>query len=148
LIEQLSEQLSDEELFTILARADDRLETTQNAALLRRRKNYFRRFAFRILWPDLPFSLDESVQQYEARLILHALEHAGGIIRQAAPALELSYQGLQKILNNRHKDLRKMLPAIKARACSKSLAKEAVVPSVGKEESDESPHGENPACRG
>lgn len=115
LIEQLSELFSDDELFAILERADDRLEKAQNAALLVRQKNCFRRLSSRLLWPDLPTSLEKSVLRYEARLILRALELTGGVIRQAARLLELTHQGLQKILNNRHKDLQSEIAAIKAR---------------------------------
>jgi CheY-like chemotaxis protein len=115
LIEQLPELFSDDELFAILERADDRLEKAQNAALLLRQKNCFRRLSSRLLWPDLPRSLETSVLRYEARLILRALELTGGVIRQAARLLELTHQGLQKILNNRHKNLQSEIAAIKAR---------------------------------
>ena len=115
LIEQLPELFSDDELFVILECADDRLDRAQNAALLLRQKNCFRRLSSRLLWPDLPTSLEKSVLRYEARLILRALELTGGVIRQAARLLELTHQGLQKILNNRHKDLQSEIAAIKAR---------------------------------
>jgi len=121
LIEQLPELFSDDELFVILERADDRLEKAQNAALLLRQKNCFRRLSSRVLWPDLPTSLEKSVLRYEARLILRALELTGGVIRQAARVLELTRQGLQKILNNRHKDLQSEIAAIKARKRPTSL---------------------------
>lgn len=115
LVEELPGCLSDDELFTILDRADERLEATQNAALLRRQKNCFRHFASRLFWPDLPLSLENSVQRHEARLILRALEETGGVIKRAAGLLELSRQRLGKILNNRHKDLRAKIAAIKTR---------------------------------
>jgi two-component system, OmpR family, response regulator CpxR len=137
LVEQLPERLSDDELFSILEGANERLEKAQNVDLLRRQKECFRRFVSRILWPDLPISLEQSVGRYEARLILRALEATGGVIRQAARLLELSYQGLQKILNNRHSDLRKIIPAIKARARNKLLAKEAVGAAIGKNKGGE-----------
>ena len=127
LVEQLPEHLSDDELFSILEGANQRLEKTQNIELLRRQKECFRRFASRILWPDLPISLEQSVGRHEARLILRALEGTGGVIRQAARLLELSYQGLQKILNNRHKEIRKKIPIIRARAydqCSATAERE------------------------
>ncbi|MCA1577054.1 MAG: response regulator [Acidobacteria bacterium] len=115
LIEELPEQLSDDELFAILERADGWLATAQNAALLIRQKNCFRHLSSRLLWPALPTSLEKSVLRYEARLILRALELTGGVIRQAARLLELTHQGLQKILNNRHKDLQSDIGAIKER---------------------------------
>jgi CheY-like chemotaxis protein len=114
LAEELPGCLSDDELFTILEHADERLESTQNAALLRRQKNCFRRFASRLFWPDLPLSLENSVQRHEARLILRALEETGGVIKRAAGMLELSRQRLGKILNNRHKELRATIAEIKA----------------------------------
>ena len=135
LIEQLPELLSDDELFAILERADDRLEKAQNAALLIRQKNCFRRLSSRLLCPDLPTSLEKSVLRYEARLILRALELTGGVIRQAARLLELTHQGLQKILNNRHKDLQIEIAAIKARKRGTSFS-EGV--SVGLDQDDDS----------
>jgi tetratricopeptide (TPR) repeat protein len=96
LVEEIPECLSDEELFAILKSADDRLENTQNAALLRRQKNCFRRFASRVVWPDWPISLEESVHRHEAKLILRALEDTGGVIKRAAGLLELSRQRLQR----------------------------------------------------
>ncbi len=124
-VEQLPECLSDDELFTILEQADDRLANTQNSDLLRRIKNCFRSFVPRILWPNLPASLEESVHRHEARLIRRALEEAGGVIRQAARLLELSHQRLQKLLKGEHKDLRRIIAAIKAGQPETSLSKDA-----------------------
>jgi CheY-like chemotaxis protein len=137
LVEQLPERLSDDELFAILEDANERLEKAQNADLLRRQKECFRAFVSRILWPDLPISLEQSVGRHEARLILRALEATGGVIRQAARLLELSYQGLQKILNNRHKDVRQKIPTIKARARNRLLSEDDLVREVGKTEDRE-----------
>jgi CheY-like chemotaxis protein len=137
LVEEIPEQLSDEELFAILKSADDRLENTQNAALLRRQKNCFRRFASRVVCPDWPIALEESVHRHEAKLILRALEDKDGVIKRAAGLLELSRQRLQKILNNRHKDLREKIPIIKARVREKSLSKEDVGSAVGKNKGGE-----------
>ena len=137
LVEQLPERLSDDELFAILEGANERLEKAQNVDLLRRQKECFRRFVSRILWPDLPISLEQSVGRHEARLILRALEATGGVIRQAARLLELSYQGLQKILNNRHKDVRQKIPAIKANARTKSLKNEDEGIAIGKNKGGE-----------
>ncbi|HKR14820.1 MAG TPA: response regulator [Pyrinomonadaceae bacterium] len=136
LVEHLQGRLSDEELFSILEGANERLEKAQNVDLLRRQKECFRRFLSRMMWPELPISLEQSVGQYEARLILRALEATDGVIRQAARLLKLSYQGLQKILNNRHSDLRKMIPRIKASARNKAPNKGAAFVVV-KNKSDE-----------
>ena len=114
-VEQLSECLSDDELFTVLERADERLEKTQNPDFLRRLKNCFRLCGSRILWPPWPNSFEKSVHRHEARLILRALEETGGAIAKAARKLELSRQGLQRILNSRHEDLRTRIAEIKDR---------------------------------
>lgn len=126
LVEEIPECLSDKELFAILTSADERLEATQNAALLRRQKNCFRRFASRLVWPDWPISFEESVHRHETKLILRALEDTDGVIKRAAGLLQLSRQRLQKILNNRHKDLREKILAIKARARNRTLGNEGV----------------------
>ena len=116
LVEELPECLSDDELYSHLQYADVLLENTQNVALLRRQKNCFRSFVPRILWPDWPTSLRNSMLKHEARQIRRALEDSGGVIKQAARSLELTHQGLQRILNTRQKQLRPVLEAIKARA--------------------------------
>ncbi len=115
LVEELPERLSDEELYSLLQYADTLLANTQNADLLRREKNCFRNFVPRILWPDWPTSLRQSVLRHEARQIRRALEDSGGVIKQAARLLELTHQGLQRILNTRQKHLRQVLETIRAR---------------------------------
>jgi tetratricopeptide (TPR) repeat protein len=108
LVEELSEHLTEDEQYFILERADDRLENTQNTDLLRRQKNCFRRFAARTFLPDLTtFSLEEAVHQYEERHIRRALEKTGGVTH-AARLLKISRQGLYKILNTRHQNLRQL----------------------------------------
>ena len=114
LVELLPDRLADEELFTILERADNRLENTQNEELLRRRKNCFRRLGARLLWRDWPTSLRKSARQHEARQILRALKESGGNIAKAARSFELSAQGLQKIINTRQRNLLKPLEQIRA----------------------------------
>jgi hypothetical protein len=84
LVEELLEQLSDDEIYSYLQYADALLDKTQNVALLRRQKNCFRNFVPRILWPDWPTSLRNSVMRHEARQIRRALEDSGGVIKQAA----------------------------------------------------------------
>ena len=114
LVEELPDRLSDEELYSHLQYADALLENTQNVDLMRREKNCFRSFVPRILWPDWPTSLRQSVLRHEARQIRRALEDSGGVIKQAARLLELTHQGLQRILNTRQKHLRQVLETIKA----------------------------------
>lgn len=115
LVEHLPDRLSDDELFSILEGINERLDKTQNVELLRRQKDCFRRFVSRILWPNWPIALEDSVNGYEACQILKALEESRGVIRRAAHMLQLTPQGLQKILNNRHKELRAKIEEIKAR---------------------------------
>lgn len=115
LVEELPEQLSDDQIYSYLQYADALLDKTQNVALLRRQKNCFRSFVPRILWPDWPTSLRNSVLRHEARQIRRALEDSGGVIKQAARLLELTHQGLQRILNTRHIELRKTVFAMKER---------------------------------
>ena len=137
LVEELSESLSEDEHYSILERADDRLENTQNADLLHRQKNCLRSFAARTFWPDLStFSLEEAVHRYEARHLQRALEESGGVIRQAARVVKLTHQGLHKILNTRHKDLRKTIDAIKARKRETSF-NEDVISGLGQAKSSE-----------
>lgn len=124
LVEELSERLSDEELYSNLQYADALLGNTQNADLLRREKNCFRSFVPRILWPDWPTSLRHSVLRHEARQIRRALEDSGGVIKQAARLLELTHQGLQRILNTRQKHLREVLEAIKAGTTQTAMDRE------------------------
>jgi CheY-like chemotaxis protein len=123
-VEELSDRLSDEELYSHLQYADALLENTQNADLLRREKNCFRSFVPRILWPDWPTSLRHSVLRHEARQIRRALEDSGGVIKQAARLLELTHQGLQRILNTRQKHLREVLEIIKARTTQTAVDRE------------------------
>ena len=145
LVEEIPECLPDEELIALLNSADERLEATQNAALLRRQKDCFRRFAFRLVWPDWPISFEESVHRHEAKLILRALDDTSGVIKRAAGLLQLSRQRLQKILNNRHKDLREKILAIKARARIRTIGNEGVGRALEKHKERETPHRENPA---
>ena len=125
LVEELPEHLSDDELYKHLEYAAALLEDTQNADLLRRQKNCFRRFVPRILWPDWPTSLRKSVLKHEARQIRRALEESGGVKVQAARLLELTHQGLEKILNTRHKDMQEVLTTIKARIAETPMDRES-----------------------
>jgi CheY-like chemotaxis protein len=125
LVEELPEHISDDELYKHLEYAAALLENTQNADLLRRQKNCFRRFVPRILWPDWPTSLRKSVLKHEARQIRRALEESGGVKVQAARLLELTHQGLEKILNTRHKDLQEVLATIKARVDETPMDRES-----------------------
>ncbi len=115
LVEELSEHLSEDEQYSILERADDRLANTQNTDLLRRQKNCFRHFANRTFSPDLTtFSLEEAVHRYEERHIRRALEQTSGVITHAARLIKMTRQGLYKILNTRHENLRQLGSALRA----------------------------------
>lgn len=132
LVEELPERLSDEDLYSHLQYADALLENTQNVDLLRREKNCFRIFVPRILWPDWPTSLRESVLRHESRQIRRALKDSGGVIKQAARLLGLTHQGLQRILNTRQKQLRQVLEIIKTQ--TPEIAAEATGERVGSRE--------------
>ncbi len=119
LAEQLAERLSEDELSSILKRADSLLENTENVALLRRHADAYR--AFSMIHIDWPTPLDKSVHRFEARMIRRALEEANGVIAQAARLLVLTHQNLHNILNNRHNNLRKLAKALKARKRQTSL---------------------------
>lgn len=125
LVEELPEHLTDDELYKHLEYAAALLENTQNPDLLHRQKNCFRRFVPRILWPDWPTSLRNSVLKHEARQIQRALEESGGVKVQAARLLELTHQGLEKILNTRHRDLQGVLATIKARIAETPMDRES-----------------------
>lgn len=121
LVEEIPDRLSEDECYSHLQYADALLENTQNVALLRRQKNCFRRFVPRILWPDWPTSLRSSVLKHEARQIRRALEDSSGVMIQAAHLLELTHQGLQRILNTRQKHLKQVLADIKVRISEGSV---------------------------
>jgi CheY-like chemotaxis protein len=114
MIEELGCYLSNDELFTTLARAKMLLEKTRDMASVQR----LAICACSVLSslhanPGLPpsvdwtnFSVKDEVLRYEAHFIKLALKDSTGSVTQAAALLGLSgHQPLQFILNNRHKDL-------------------------------------------
>ena len=114
-IEQLGQQLSDEELCTIIERARELLKDNPKSTI----RDRLLEGAFYVLslvgtvhsdWTN--YSFDRSVHRYEARQIRRALEDAGGVISKAARLLDLTHQRLHKILKNRHKSLRELLAEI------------------------------------
>jgi CheY-like chemotaxis protein len=115
LIEQMGQQLSDDEVSSIIEWARELLKDNRNPAIRERLLDC----AFYVLslvrtvhsnW--INYSYDRSVHRYEARQIRRALEDAGGVISQAARLLGLTHQRLHKILKNRHKNLRHVLAEI------------------------------------
>ncbi len=60
------------------------------------------------------FSLEQTLHRHEARYIQLALEDAGGVISRAARLLGLTYQRLQYMLKNPHKNLRNLLAPVTA----------------------------------
>ena len=119
LLEQLFEQLSEDELCSIIERARSFLKHTQNTALLHR----LTECACRVLsvihtaHPDwTTFSLNETLRRHEARFIQMALEDCGGSVTKAAGFLNLpGHQTLSFMLNTRHQELLKARTPIKPR---------------------------------
>jgi transcriptional regulator with GAF, ATPase, and Fis domain len=58
-----------------------------------------------VQFDDKNFTLPGAVQDFEAKLIVRALEEAGGSLTKAARLLGLTHQTLGSILNTRHKKL-------------------------------------------
>ena len=116
--EQLSEQLSDDEIYQILERAYELLKDSRNSIARNSLTDGLYRalsmiHTFRPNWET--FSLEQTLHRHEARYIQMALEDASGNISRAARLLGLSgHQTLHKILRRRHKHLRPILDDILA----------------------------------
>lgn len=116
LFEQLTSQLSEDEMCESLGRAHELLKDTKNPVIRERLMNSaFRALSMlHTLRPDWKtFSLEETLHRHEARYIQMALEDAGGVITRgvitrAARLLGLSRQILEYTLKSRHEDLRRM----------------------------------------
>jgi tetratricopeptide (TPR) repeat protein len=122
LIEQLSANLSAEEVCATVDRARVLLEKTENTDTVRR----LSRSAFQALflthsiaapsdWTN--FSLRQSVLRYEGSLITLALNQSGGSVTKAARLLGFRHhQSLAAIIDTRHRELlTKRLPVRKRR---------------------------------
>ncbi len=113
IIEELSTYLSNEDLISIVARAEALLENSKDMTSVRRLiKGACKALYFIHGFPARPdwtvFSLKEVLHRYEAHFIEMALEDAGGVITQAAHLLGLpGHQNLLSIINRRHRSLRK-----------------------------------------
>jgi tetratricopeptide (TPR) repeat protein len=109
LVEQLAEQLSDDELCTLLEFARNSLRDTQNAETRDRLTECTYR-ALTIIHTARPdwsnFSLDQTLRRHEARFVQMALEDSDGSVTKAAELLGLpGHQSLNFILKRRHPDL-------------------------------------------
>jgi len=119
LVEQLTEQLSADELCAMLEVARTNLRNTQNAET----RNRLMGCAYRALsvihtarpdWSN--FSLDETLRRHEARFVEMALEDSGGSVTKAAELLGLpGHQSLNFILNRRHPHLLAVRTPVKPR---------------------------------
>ncbi|MFN2493535.1 MAG: response regulator [Pyrinomonadaceae bacterium] len=111
IIEQLSEHLSNDELYETVERAETLLEETLDVSTLKRLCKSACLGLSRVnMFPTRPdwrrFSLKEAMHRYEAYFIQMALKDSGGKVTPAAHLLGLpGHQPLQFILNNRHKNL-------------------------------------------
>jgi len=109
LIEYLAEQLTDDDLYSMLELARRFLNETQNTALLNRftectYRALSRLYSARPDWAN--FSLSEALRHHEARFVQMALEDSGGSVTKAAGLLGLAgHQSLTFILNRRHPEL-------------------------------------------
>jgi CheY-like chemotaxis protein len=116
MFEQLSEQLSDDEIYQTLERAYELLKQRRNSIARNSLTDALYRalsmvHTFRPNWET--FSLGQTLHRHEARYIQMALEDASGNISRAARLLGLSgHQTLHKILKRRHKNLRTVLDDI------------------------------------
>ncbi len=113
IIEELNNNLSSQQLITLFLSADDALKNNKALATLRRFRSCGRiviesnkgdhRAAARV--PDGGCSLDAEVHKLESQLIQEALKKADGKITKAAGYLGLTHQGLDFMLQTRHKAL-------------------------------------------
>jgi tetratricopeptide (TPR) repeat protein len=106
-IVELKEYLPERKLYHLYRRADRLLATTQDADAIDRLRACARIVIRKLYGPELDeyFTLPETVLQYEARYIEHALEEEGGSISRAARRLGLSHQTLGAMIQTRHRNL-------------------------------------------
>jgi CheY-like chemotaxis protein len=107
LVEQLSANLSDEEIGRAIDRAGLLLDETTNFNILKRLVNVLR-IAFGIPAPVdwVGFSFKTAVRRYEGHLIRLGLNETGGLVTRAARVLGFrNHQGLVSLIASRHKEL-------------------------------------------
>jgi hypothetical protein len=103
-----TKRLAPSEVFDAYARADRLLRDTQDAEDVARLRACALIVMRRLSEPpiyDKNFSFFGAVHDFEARLIVQALDESGGNITQAARLLGLTHQTLISILSTRHKAL-------------------------------------------
>ena len=89
-------------------RADRLLKATQDAddiARLRACARVVMKRLTTVQFEDRNFTLHGAVHEFEEKLIVRALEEAGGSLTKAARLLGLTHQTLGSILKSRHKQL-------------------------------------------
>ena len=130
LYEELSEQLSTDEIYQILERAYELLKHSRDSVARRTLTDGLYRaltmlHTFRPDWEA--FSLRKTLHRHEARYIQMALEDASGNISGAARLLGLRRpQTLGKILRRRHKNLRHVLDDVLASETETKLDSESI----------------------
>jgi hypothetical protein len=103
------EALSPAELYGLYRRADDYLKQTQDAGDMARLRACARVVMRRLSGPglhDRGFTFYGAVQEFEAKIIEHALDEASGSVTGAAKMLGLKHQTLISMIDTRHKQLR------------------------------------------
>lgn len=110
IIEELGDELLDDELLSIYARADNLLRDTRYPETHRRLLRCVRIILFLMgAAPEPPswerFSFDRVRLRYEASIIDRALRDAGGLISRAAQLLGIKRQRLSSMLHTRHRRL-------------------------------------------
>jgi len=110
LIEHLGANLSDEGVRATIDHVGILLETTRDTTVLRRLVKAFQSLLMDRTMPVLHdwnnFSFRQSILQYEANLIIRALDETGGKVTAAARLLGFNHhQSLIALIESRHKEL-------------------------------------------
>lgn len=123
IIEELSEQLTDDELIAIYDRAADLLSASRHQA----NRDRLLACAHRVMhlvgastaprtWTN--FSLKKALHRYEARLIERALKDTGGVVTRASRLLGIKRQNLDAKLHQRYRHLLHLRLPVKPRRSS------------------------------
>jgi len=139
IIEELSAEISNDNLVTTVQHAWDLLSNTQDMSTLKRLITCACKVVELLhIHPGFPpsvdwknFSLKQLLHRYEAHFIELALTDADGSVTQAAHLLGLGHhQNLGSLLNRRHKNLRKARRRITPR-------RRSIIPKLNRSRSEE-----------
>ncbi len=123
IIEELSKQLTDEELIAVYDRAADLLSASRHQTSRDRLLACAHRVMHLVGASTAPrtwtnFSLKEALRRYEARLIERALKDAGGVMARAARLLGVKRQSLDAKLHKHYRHLLHLRPPVEPRRSS------------------------------